>query len=424
MKKIFSFVVFALCALSAMAEEVVIDGIKYNLIEKAKQAKVIANNPNIFSDAFSKCQNLEEVYCSAKQVPFTSNSAFDNSYIEYSTLYVPTVSINAYKAVSPWKEFGTIKAIEGDEPPTVSSMIIKIEGKEIHNGDYIIVRKEPETFKAGLLTMYDLGVETECTSLLTQTITGKGEDLDKKTPGLAVCPTGFTCTTANADNCWLSTCLMNLSNGQKVTGQWIHYYYQKTKPEEGTSRTSQITFSSANEVLSFTLRIDILGEPSLEKCEKPSISYENGHLYFTTLTDGAEIKSTINSPDFGTNSGNDISLTGTYNITAYATKSGMEDSDVTTATLVWLTAKLEQNVPTSAKAIEVPSIPVLITSNGGMLTVTGIEEGTEVSAFSADGKKIDSVYSTSNTVTLNASSVLGNIAVVKVGDKSVKVMVK
>lgn len=232
----------------------------------------------IGDNAFGNCKELESIYCYAKTVPTTSSNAFDDSYISYSTLYVPEESLNAYKAASPWKDFGTIKAIGDTEDP--------------------------------------------------------------------------------------------------------------------------------------------------EKCAAPTIAFEDGKLKYTTTTTGAEIVSEVKSVDIKKSYDSEVELTGTYNITAYVTKSGMEDSDVTTATLVWLTAKLEQHVPTSAKAIAVPSIPVLISSNGGILTVTGMEEGTEVSAFSADGKKIDSAYSTSNTVTLNASSLQGNIAVVKVRDKSVKVMVK
>lgn len=161
-------------------------------------------------------------------------------------------------------------------------------------------------------------------------------------------------------------------------------------------------------------------------CEAPVISFENSTLSITSSTPNSKCYYTIEDNDIKTDKlvTNPIELSATYKITAYAVAEGYSQSSVTTATLVWLTAKLEQNVPTSAKAIEVPSIPVLISSNGGILTVTGMEEGTEVSAFSADGKKIDSAYSTSNTVTLNASSLQGNIAVVKVGDKSVKVVVK
>ena len=37
--------------------------------------------------------------------------AFYGSYIEYATLHVPTASIDAYKAVEPWKNFKVIEGI-------------------------------------------------------------------------------------------------------------------------------------------------------------------------------------------------------------------------------------------------------------------------------------------------------------------------
>ncbi|MCQ2197013.1 MAG: leucine-rich repeat domain-containing protein [Bacteroidaceae bacterium] len=64
--------------------------------------------------SFANCKNLEKVYCYAKDVPMTGYSAFENSEIEYSTLYVPEASLDAYKTTEPWSSFGTIKSIESE----------------------------------------------------------------------------------------------------------------------------------------------------------------------------------------------------------------------------------------------------------------------------------------------------------------------
>ena len=68
--------------------------------------------------AFEKCSKLEDVYCYAENVPSTASSAFDGSYIEYSTLHVPGSSLSSYKTKAPWSGFGTIKALEGTEVET------------------------------------------------------------------------------------------------------------------------------------------------------------------------------------------------------------------------------------------------------------------------------------------------------------------
>ena len=63
---------------------------------------------SIGNAAFANCMELAEVYCYAEQVPTTDSDVFKDSYINYVTLYVPTVSIYAYKGIAPWKGFGSI----------------------------------------------------------------------------------------------------------------------------------------------------------------------------------------------------------------------------------------------------------------------------------------------------------------------------
>ena len=70
---------------------------------------------SIGSHAFSECVNLENVYCYAEKIPFSSNDIFKDSYIEYATLHVPSSAISYYQTTEPWSGFGTIKAIEGTE---------------------------------------------------------------------------------------------------------------------------------------------------------------------------------------------------------------------------------------------------------------------------------------------------------------------
>ena len=68
---------------------------------------------SIESIAFKDCKNLETVSILTFNVPNTASDAFDNSYIDYATLYVPDESIDAYKSAEPWSNFGTIKGING-----------------------------------------------------------------------------------------------------------------------------------------------------------------------------------------------------------------------------------------------------------------------------------------------------------------------
>ena len=70
----------------------------------------------IGSQAFAKCAELVDVYCYAESVPSTNTNAFEDSYINYATLHVPASSIDAYKAVEPWKSFKTIMGLDGTMP--------------------------------------------------------------------------------------------------------------------------------------------------------------------------------------------------------------------------------------------------------------------------------------------------------------------
>ena len=65
--------------------------------------------------AFAECEKLENVYCYAEKIPYSSNDIFKDSYIEYATLHVPSSAISYYQTTEPWSGFGTIKAIEGTE---------------------------------------------------------------------------------------------------------------------------------------------------------------------------------------------------------------------------------------------------------------------------------------------------------------------
>ena len=74
---------------------------------------------SIWDCAFAKCSELQNVYCYAENVPSTYATAFENSYIEYSTLHVPSSALSLYEARAPWSDFGTIKEI----PSTIQAVV-------------------------------------------------------------------------------------------------------------------------------------------------------------------------------------------------------------------------------------------------------------------------------------------------------------
>lgn len=69
----------------------------------------------VYDGAFGSCPKLENVYSYALEAPIASVLAFNNSYIEYATLHVPSSALELYKTTAPWSNFGTIVALTDEE---------------------------------------------------------------------------------------------------------------------------------------------------------------------------------------------------------------------------------------------------------------------------------------------------------------------
>ncbi len=163
--------------------------------------------------------------------------------------------------------------------------------------------------------------------------------------------------------------------------------------------------------------------PSTPNCEKPTISYENGKLTFSSATDGAVCQYSITDTDIKAGSGNEVQLGVTYTISVYATKSGYENSETATATLCWIDQQPKTEGITNGIA-NIPAQAVLIQSEGGSIKVQGVDEGTQVNVYGVNGTQAGSAISQSGAAIVNTNLQPGSIAIVKIGQKSVKVAMK
>ena len=107
----------------------------------------------------------------------------------------------------------------------------------------------------------------------------------------------------------------------------------------------------------------------------------------------------------------------------YATKEGCENSELATATLCWIDALPKTEGITNGVA-QIAARPVLIKTDNGFVTVEGIDDRTDVSVFAADGKLAGTAVSHSNIATIATSIQTGSIAIVKVGDRALKVVME
>ena len=165
------------------------------------------------------------------------------------------------------------------------------------------------------------------------------------------------------------------------------------------------------------------GSEGSEKCAKPTIGYSNNRLTFSCETAGATCLYSITDDDVRAGSGSELQLTVTYHISAYATKSGMQNSDVATATLCWIDKEADFSTDISPAA-ELKATPVLIQSAGGTLTIQGAADGIPISVFTTAGMQAGSTVSRAGLATLNTTLQPGSIAIVRIGDRTVKVLVE
>ena len=165
------------------------------------------------------------------------------------------------------------------------------------------------------------------------------------------------------------------------------------------------------------------GSGTTPKCEKPTIGYANGNLTFASSTEGATCHYSITDSDIQSGSGSEVQLGVTYNISVYAAKFGYDNSETATATLCWIDASPKTEGITDGVA-QIAARPVLVKTDNGFITVEGVDERTNVSVYTTDGKQVGSAISQNDTATIATSIQPGSIAIVKVGEKSVKVVVK
>lgn len=139
---------------------------------------------------------------------------------------------------------------------------------------------------------------------------------------------------------------------------------------------------------------------------------------FASTTEGAKCRYTITCDDINANEkeANEASMTGVYNITAYASAEGMYVSEKTTVKLCWVSAAIEGDGILTAKADR----GVIVSSNGSQIKISGTINGETIDVYNVSGSKVKSVHAIGANTTIDSLQ-LGNVYIVKIGGSKVKV---
>jgi len=170
---------------------------------------------------------------------------------------------------------------------------------------------------------------------------------------------------------------------------------------------------------------EIVAIPDYEakKCATPRINYQRGQLEFSCDTEGAQFFSEITDSDIKSSTGSIVKLTAAYHISVYAMAPDHAQSDTMHATLCWIDA----NPSTEGLSNNVTSIPahaILIQNNGDVLNIQGAEDGSEISVYNVSGQLVGSGIASTEMTHINTSLRCGEVGIVKIGDKVVKVVMK
>ena len=162
--------------------------------------------------------------------------------------------------------------------------------------------------------------------------------------------------------------------------------------------------------------------PSEKVCAKPSIAIDNGELIFTCETEDVEYVTTITCDDVGTLVHKEnIKLAASYIITSYAKREGYKNSETVKATLFWLSKGIDEEIGIDEAVIS--SRPVLISSDGGTLTIQGTEAGDMITVCDLLGRRLSSAKANGAVTSIATTLKKGDTAIVRIGEKSMKVLI-
>ena len=441
-----------------LAVEVEIDGINYDFLTKTKQATVIAKKSGKYSgdivipesvehegvicsvtsigwNAFSSCYDLSSV-----TIPNSITSIGDQAFSTCSRLTsvtipnsVTSIGENAFRGCSSLTSVTIPNSVtsigryafaycSGLISVTIGNRVTSIE-VETFTGCFGLTSV---TFGNSVTSIGEYAFR-DCSGLTSVTIPNSVTNikwsafrgcsgLTSVTIGNGVKNIGKSafaeCEELHDVYCYAEE--VPATSGDAFNGSYIEYANLHVPDASIESYKAEAPWSGFGKIIGLS---DI---PELEKCATPFVTYTEGKLSLSCQTEGAEFVTKIASEDINTFNSAEIELSATYNIEVFAMKANYENSDSVNVALVWVE---NGKVGEESGVISVEAAPVLIQANGGNLTINGVAKGCEIVVYTLNGTEVTRATATEGSTTINTGLQSGTVAIVKLGNKSVKIKI-
>jgi len=414
MKRILLCMFAILAAVSSYAEGyfVTINGLKFMADTHAKTAMLVSNNysgditvpasitdkgveykvTSLIASCFEGCTNLTSV-----TLPSTITALSDKCF---SSCYnLKSVNIPSSVTSIGSECFGICSALTSiDIPSSVTSI-----------GDFAF------TFCKSLksieipssITSLSDWCFSNCTGLtsitIPQSITSIGSNCFNHCDNLTsiVCQAQTPPSASGAfDNFNTATCILNVPDvdAYKAADGWKNFSYI------------------------FNLDASELPSGGTTQCEKPTISFVDGQLQFTSATVGAKYHYTLTTPDDRDDALDEdgkVDLSAYYDISVYASADGYKVSDRATARLYWVKTNGSLDTSTGIQAKSMRGI--VVSSDDGFVRVSGLSENESVTFYTVDGKMLAKVRAQNGIAGLATSA---NVVLCKIGERTIKVSIR